>query len=215
MIIVEAIRKRFVEDLIIAEEDECLLDERKRARILEFVKRPIPFASLAGNCTTSPSRRFWTIDPIDGTKGYIRGAQYSICVALVVDERVVMSAIGCPRLALSDASMSREGTLIFAIKGQGAFQAGILDGPARALPLLSEPRHLSNAILAEGYELSHADHGFSSSLRASVGMTQNSTIRLDSQCKYGLVARAQANIYLRRPRNLAYREKIWVDQPIP
>ena len=33
--------------------------------------------------------------------------------------------------------------------------------------------------------------------------------RLDSQCKYGAVARGDANIYLRLPTRADYREKIW------
>ena len=34
-------------------------------------------------------------------------------------------------------------------------------------------------------------------------------IRVDSQCKYALVARAQADVYLRFPTDASYVEKIW------
>ena len=33
--------------------------------------------------------------------------------------------------------------------------------------------------------------------------------RIDSQCKYAVVARGEASIYLRLPRDTSYREKVW------
>ncbi|KIL54954.1 hypothetical protein M378DRAFT_18390 [Amanita muscaria Koide BX008] len=29
----------------------------------------------------------WTIDPINGTKGFLRGEQYAVCLALIVDSQ--------------------------------------------------------------------------------------------------------------------------------
>ena len=37
-------------------------------------------------------QRFWTLDPIDGTKGFLRGEQYAVALALVVEGRVVVAA---------------------------------------------------------------------------------------------------------------------------
>ena len=34
-------------------------------------------------------------------------------------------------------------------------------------------------------------------------------VRIDSQCKYAVVARGEAEAYLRLPRDDVYREKIW------
>ena len=34
-------------------------------------------------------------------------------------------------------------------------------------------------------------------------------VSLDSQCKYSIVARGQADAYLRMPKNVEYVEKIW------
>ena len=36
-----------------------------------------------------------------------------------------------------------------------------------------------------------------------------SPVRMDSQAKYGVVARGEAEIYLRMPTRADYREKIW------
>ncbi|KAJ2982384.1 hypothetical protein NUW54_g10760 [Trametes sanguinea] len=45
---------------------------------------------------------FWTLDPIDGTKGFLRGDQYAVCLALVVDARVELGVMGCPNLPYAD-----------------------------------------------------------------------------------------------------------------
>jgi 3'(2'), 5'-bisphosphate nucleotidase len=38
------------------------------------------------------------LDPIDGTKGFLRGGQYAIHLALIVDVRLELGVIGCPNL---------------------------------------------------------------------------------------------------------------------
>ena len=47
-------------------------------------------------------RRVWCLDPIDGTKGFLRGriegGQYCIALALIEDGEPVLSVLGCPNL---------------------------------------------------------------------------------------------------------------------
>ena len=49
------------------------------------------------------SDRFWTLDPIDGTKGFLRGGQYAVCLALIVDGDVKLGVIGCPNLPVDNS----------------------------------------------------------------------------------------------------------------
>ena len=65
----------------------------------------------------------WTLDPIDGTKGFLRGGQYAVCVALIVDSQVQLGVIGCPNLPM-DASKPHGplGCLFVAVRGHGAEQ---------------------------------------------------------------------------------------------
>ena len=65
----------------------------------------------------------WTLDPIDGTKGFLLGEQYAVCLALIEDSDVKLSVMGCPNLpaSLSDPESAR-GCLFVAVKGQGAEQ---------------------------------------------------------------------------------------------
>ena len=57
-------------------------------------------------------------------------------------------------------------------------------------------------------EAAHAAHGDHASITAALGITAE-PYRIDSQCKYGVVSRGEASIYLRLPKKKDYREKVW------
>jgi 3'(2'), 5'-bisphosphate nucleotidase len=63
------------------------------------------------------SNRFWTCDPVDGTKGFLRGEQYAVCLALLVDGQVKVGVLGCPNLSID----ARSGIIFGATEGHGAF----------------------------------------------------------------------------------------------
>ena len=65
----------------------------------------------------------WTIDPIDGTKGFLRGEQYAVCLSLIVDSKVQVGVIGCPNLPIDPAHPEKgTGCIFTAVRGQGAQQ---------------------------------------------------------------------------------------------
>jgi 3'(2'), 5'-bisphosphate nucleotidase len=47
-----------------------------------------------GGFAGAPSGRWWTLDPVDGTLGFLRGGQYAIALALVVDGVVRLGVLG-------------------------------------------------------------------------------------------------------------------------
>lgn len=67
--------------------------------------------------------RMWALDPIDGTKGFLRGEQFAVCLALIVDGQVQVGVMGCPNLPVDAKDKDGEkGCLFITVKGQGAFQ---------------------------------------------------------------------------------------------
>ena len=65
----------------------------------------------------------WALDPIDGTKGFLRGEQFAVCLALIVGGNVQLGVMGCPNLPVNNnAPEGERGCLFVAEKGQGAFQ---------------------------------------------------------------------------------------------
>ncbi|CAG8461294.1 5405_t:CDS:2 [Dentiscutata erythropus] len=41
----------------------------------------------------------WTVDPVDGTKGFIRRGYFAVGISLIIDGDVHLSVIGCPNLS--------------------------------------------------------------------------------------------------------------------
>lgn len=63
----------------------------------------------------------WALDPIDGTKGFLRGDQYAVCLALMVDGKVQAGALGCPNLPVDPANPDGEkGIMLSVERGRGA-----------------------------------------------------------------------------------------------
>lgn len=65
----------------------------------------------------------WTLDPIDGTKGFLRGEQYAVCLAFLVDSVVQVGVIGCPNLPVDFSKPEgQRGCLFVSVRGQGTEQ---------------------------------------------------------------------------------------------
>ena len=89
-----------------------------------------------------PARRYWVLDPIDGTKGFLRKGQYAIALALIERGEIILGLLACPNLPASLASdiageiSPGAGQIQFAIRGQGAFAVDI---PAEGAPGVPVP----------------------------------------------------------------------------
>ena len=161
-----------------------------------------------GNGACMPDGRFWTLDPIDGTKGFLRGDQYAIALALIDRGRVVLGVLGCPNLPLNSADPDGEhGCLFIAVRGQGAFMRSLSD-PTETPVRVNDISDPTRAIFCESVESAHTSHGRSARVAELLGVTAE-PFRIDSQCKYAAVARGDASIYMRLPSTKGYQEKIW------
>lgn len=86
-----------------------------------------------GASNPSKTGRTWVFDPIDGTKTYVRGELYAINVALLVDGKQVLGAVGCPNMSmeakapLNNRDISPDGCIVFAVRGHGAFIRPLAD----------------------------------------------------------------------------------------
>jgi len=147
--------------------------------------------------------RYWTLDPIDGTKGFLRGDQYAIALALIEYGEVVLGVLGCPNLPNPDGS---RGAIFVAVGGSCVVH---YQGADRALPVaVATPTSLAEARVCESVESGHSNHDHSARIVERLGIVAE-PYRIDSQCKYGAVARGDASIYLRLPTRADYREKVW------
>ncbi len=216
-VVCHLIHQAFADDPIIAEEDSSVLrlpdQQPLLARVVKEVQAVLPgstkediLAWIDGGISRDAAPRTWTLDPIDGTKGFLRKEQYAIALALLIDGRVEVAAMACPNLGTVDTD--EVGYVFTAVRGQGAYVAA-LDAPDDRRPIRTSRRsEPQEARFCESVESGHSDHDRSSDIAKYLGISRES-VRLDSQAKYAVVARGEAEIYLRLPTKPGYVEKIW------
>lgn len=218
-LVCRALAESFPDDPMIAEEDSADLRRPENASLLASVLdqvrafRPVIDGDELGRWidhgrTSAPTGRFWTLDPIDGTKGFLRNEQYAIALALLIDGQIAVAAMACPNLPRTADPGAPAGVIFTAVRGGGA-DARPLDGDGPAVPIRVDPAtDPARARFCESVESGHSAHGDAARVAERLGLTAP-PVRLDSQAKYAVVGRGEAAIYLRLPTRADYREKIW------
>jgi 3'(2'), 5'-bisphosphate nucleotidase len=150
--------------------------------------------------------RMWTLDPVDGTKGFLRREQYAVALALLVEGTVSVAALACPNLPWPEGD--GVGVVFAAVVDDGAtWEPAFVGGASRpiAVSTTTDPARLR---VCSSVERSHSSEGDGEEAARRLGIT-GAPIRMDSQAKYGLVGSGGAEIYLRLPVRASYQEKIW------
>jgi 3'(2'), 5'-bisphosphate nucleotidase len=209
---------------LVAEEDATQLRDpaaaRVRAAVVDFVRRFEPAADEGGvldwidRGNGAPGRRFWTLDPIDGTKGLLRGGQYVVALALIEDGVVQIGVVGCPRLSFCGRRFARlasevygPGGLAIAVRGRGAWWV---------LPLAEELIRLNVSTITDPTRarVLHSFEGEHSNvfqLRAVLRALGNGAepLWMDSQAKHVVLAAGRADLLLRFPTAADAHAPIW------
>lgn len=208
----------FPEVPLVGEEDAAALrasgNEKMKADVVAAVQEVLPGldevtildAIDRGTYEGGPEGRHFTLDPIDGTKGFLRLDQYAVALALIDEGEVVMGVLGCPNLPVADGADAR-GCLFAAHKGGGATMC-TLDDPTERPVRVDRPAAMADARICESVEKAHTNQSHSGQVAEKLGIAAE-PYRIDSQCKYAAVARGDAQIYLRLPTKPGYVERIW------
>lgn len=212
----------FPGDPLVAEEDATALrapEERATLeRVAHFTSRFMADSSPDAICAwidrggSQPARRFWTLDPIDGTKGFLRGDQYAVALALIEAGQVQVGVLGCPNLTGAyQAAPGGGGSLVVAERMRGAWVRS-LNGQQEAFEQLqvSDLKEPAQARLLRSFEPAHTNVD-QIDLVAQALNTVADPVRMDSQAKYAVLAAGRGELYLRllSPQKPQYREKIW------
>jgi len=99
--IISEIRKYFPEDQIIAEEESGVFLNSNAEEIIKSCYNSIKFDIKENlkeilNYRGPRSIRQWTVDPIDGTKGFQKNLAYAIGIGLMIQFEPMICAIGVP-----------------------------------------------------------------------------------------------------------------------
>jgi 3'(2'), 5'-bisphosphate nucleotidase len=241
-LIIHAIRHNFPTDAIVGEEDASPLRENRELadQIWELVnstkledeaseeqlggvirsESDMLRAIDEGQSPGGGRGRIWALDPVDGTKGFLRGGQYAVCLALIEDGHVKVGALACPNLPVDDSaplsadvgneSGEGRGVLFSSVLGSGATSRPLGRGAIeKGIPIhMKEVPDIRQATFCESVEAGHSSHGDQAKIASKLGITGES-VRMDSQAKYGSIARGAGDLYLRLPVQADYVEKIW------
>jgi len=218
-IVCQRLEVAFGDDLLVGEEGSAELREGAQAGLRDAVVREVA-GEVAGapgaesvlgwidrGAADGTTARYWTLDPIDGTKGFLRGEQYAVALGLLEDGEVKLGLLGCPNLP---DEQGVTGALFAAVRGGGARAYAMWDdGDSAGQPVrVSDITDPGDARFCESVESGHSNQDEAARIARELGITRE-PFRIDSQCKYASVARADASIYLRMPTRADYREKIW------
>lgn len=207
---------------------------------LEASKTPLSSSNVLKaisrcNSTGGPTGRFWALDPVDGTLGFVRGDQYAVALALIEDGEVVLGVLGCPnypmrkewlsyhhryhriisKLTPSTSESWDKGCVLYARRGSGeAWMQPLhkkhnkLIWPNSAIRVrVSSIDNPELAMFCEPVEKSNSSHSFTAGLAHSVGLRKQ-PLRVYSMVKYAAIARGDAEIFMKFART-GYKEKIW------
>lgn len=213
-VVIAALNRNFPKDPVVGEEDaKKLRDDSDLANKVwglakEFSDEP-GLQTLDGLFTAidngafegSAKGREWALDPIDGTKGFLRKQQYAVCLALIVDAKVQLGVIGCPNLG-------ENGGLFSAVRGQGAFWEPLYSESSTPEPIHFRDVPLADAQFCESVESGHSALDTQLEIAKLLGVVKP-PVQMDSQAKYCALAKGDADIYLRLPVSMSYEEKIW------
>lgn len=211
----------FSDDAMIGEEDSSVLQTPEESETLEhiayFVGQYTTGATPDSVCqwidrgSAQSADRYWTLDPIDGTKGFLRGDQYAVALALVVDGDVKVGVLGCPNLTDGyQPEIGGRGSLVAAARGEGTWVMPI-EGEAEFKQIRVSPlTNPAGARLLRSFESGHTNISQIDVFATKLGV-EAEPVRMDSQAKYAVLAAGHGELYLRllsasRPD---YREKIW------
>ncbi len=191
--IISNIKKYFPEDQIIAEEESSVFIGPDAENIVKKCYNSLNI-TFEGNLKEtlnyrgSNSKRQWTVDPIDGTKGFQKGLAYAIGMGFMIQAEPTVCAIGVPNY--KNTSL----TIFSAEKNYGA---KVSYGDQNFTKI-----SVSNKKEIKKFRICHSLHynkPWVLDFARSLGITN--FIPLDSMAKLCMVADGSSEIYI-KPMNM-------------
>ena len=222
-LIAARLSRDFPDDPVVAEEDASSLrggpGGLSSDEVTTLVRQSIPGAQpeqvldWIDRGGSAPGRRFWTLDPIDGTTGLLHGRQYAIALGLIVDGVVQVGVIGCPRLSLARPGQvvripdqAGRGGNAAAVRGSGAWWSPA--GSRRFVRLrVSDTGNPSTSTVFRSHERQHEDsERFDRPLaRLNCGVPP---VPMDGQAKHVALAAGAGDLLMRFPPR-DFHDAIW------
>lgn len=219
-----ALAANFPDDAVLSEERSeefmLLLTDHQRALVQQFITDALggyifeeQVCAWLDFGKQKQAERTWVVDPMDGTKGFLRHQHYCVAIGLLIDDQPVMGVLASPAFYGDDVpggdGPDDPGALTYARWGAGAYTESLAGEPPQPVQVsrVIDPRA---ATLLTSYESAHLDSGLVTGVEQRLGRGPDAPRRrLDCQDKYAMIALGHGDVYIRATPDPAYREKPW------
>ena len=204
-IICRAIQQHFPDHRVIGEEGgatfrklvQSASQQRVTGLIADIIGVPVTVEEvmnwLDAGRDVSASRYTWVIDPIDGTRGFVAGIHYAVCVALLDEYQPVAGVIAFPH-----SPIDANGSLVYAVDGNLYVQS--LTGENARTGSVSDRTAPETLVVMESPNEGEARTARAHLVRAAVGVQPSQVEYYNSQLKYALIAMGYGDQFMRLPR---------------
>ena len=214
---------------LVAEEDAATLRAPGSAALLQQVTDAV-LRSCAPHCAPADAAQVldavdrglavtpgaaarWVLDPIDGTRGFLRGgdAQYAVGLALLDNsaDGPLLGVMALPNWQLSPASAESRGVVLAACRGGGAWVRPLAAGP----DTLWQRASCDAAAQLRDATVCVSDHEAWSDTAMAAAATEHPAALMPLCCgslvKYAAVAMGHASLFVQHPVPNVHRLKSW------
>ncbi|CAN1222039.1 Putative PAP-specific phosphatase, mitochondrial, partial [Linum grandiflorum] len=181
--------------------------------VLEAIDR----GGSAGSSFGKEPATYWVLDPIDGTKGFLKGcgALYVVGLALVVEGEIVAGIMGCPNWQNSESS-SELGAVMIAHTGCGTWIKTLQDANSwskcsvdgfslvsKSRFCIPESQSWKSLPLSGSFDTTYDADGIGNH------EVHLMTTCCGSLCKYLMVASGRASVYIQAQREPILKVSDW------
>jgi 3'(2'), 5'-bisphosphate nucleotidase len=160
--------------------------------LVKTLQTPFPILAEESRLPAFEERQqwetFWLIDPLDGTREFIKGgADFTVNIALIYQKRPLLGIIYAPV----------HQTLYAGQVGKEAFK---IEGNQEKIPIFTNQKEKHQPLIALGSRL----HSSTEESRALANFHIQSYQRRSSSLKFGLIAEGKADLYFRAGRTMEW-----------
>ncbi|MFC2170955.1 inositol monophosphatase family protein [Calditrichota bacterium] len=202
VILLGAIAESFPDDEVFAEEGTISLEDSERtARVREILEEVLGHPISSGEIKDHISYRGitdaqgrWFVDPLDGTKGFVKNLIYAVAIARTVKGQLDKSWLAVP--CREELFPGIAGMLFRAEKGKGSYKSSISGK--------TDEQKLVMDVSGSGSDgevtvvVSRAHDNSKGPGRLTKGGMKTNHLALDSQAKYAALVTGSAQLYPRR-----------------
>lgn len=170
---------------------------------------------LGGDGEGVGQQRTWILDPIDGTATFIRGQQFAVSVALIVDGEQRVGVVGYPNFKDEGAVVHEDlidqdgyGLLVSAVKGHGASKRAMLRSGLQPAEKLMQAK-ADELVFVESLASPYINQERHKTVRDRLQAAELSTDLWSMQVKYGALTVGACNTMVRIPKHEDHRPWAW------